>query len=150
MMGISGPRVAWLLGALLAAGGAHAQARYSCPDLPADNLSWQATVTDSYVLCRAVEDGGREVFGLHMASESAFRPRRGNREKRGTIDGHPIRWYRGEYAADPERIVRETLLELDKGRVVHIWLHASNREELDSATLLVEKLEFGPARLSSN
>ncbi|MEZ0470504.1 hypothetical protein [Luteimonas salinilitoris] len=140
------------LGLLIAAAApARAQVAEACPRLPGDSgLTWTERSSEAFVICRAVSGDGREVFGLYLAADSPFQPRRANREERGVINGQDIRWYSGEVATDPDKLVRETLLELDKDRVVHIWLHADSAQEMQQSMRMVEELRFEDTRFSSN
>lgn len=140
------------LGLLIAAAApAWAQITESCPRLPSDSgLTWTERSSETFVICRAVTEDGREVFGLYLAADSPFQPRRANREERGVINGQDIRWYSGEVASDPDKLVRETLLELDEDRVVHIWLHADSAQEMQQSMGIVEELRFEDTRFSSN
>ncbi|MDH5824119.1 hypothetical protein QFW77_14150 [Luteimonas sp. RD2P54] len=136
---------------LAAVAPAWAQTIDACPRLPGDStLTWTERSSDSFVICRAVTEDGREVFGLYLAGDSPFQPRRANREEAGVINGQDIRWYRSEVAGDPDKLVRETLLELDRDRVVHIWLHADSEDEMRQSMGMVEALRFEETRFSSN
>ena len=144
-----------LLGCVLALGvaaAAHAQPANACPQLPADSgLSWQQRGNDAFLICSAVTSDGTEAFGLSLSTDSAFQPRRGNREERGVVAGQDIRWYRAEVGAQPDMLVRETLVELDRDRVAHIWVRTQSEELLRSRMVMVERLEFSDApRLTSN
>ncbi|NLG59420.1 MAG: hypothetical protein GX538_04560 [Gammaproteobacteria bacterium] len=136
----------------IAAASAHAQpAAASCPQLPADSgLSWEQRGNDAFLICSAVDANGNEVFGLSLSADTAFQPRRGNREERGVVAGQDIRWYRAEVANQPELLVRETLVELDRDRVAHIWVRRQSEAELRDGLVLVERLDFDAPRLSSN
>ncbi len=130
---------------------AYAQQADECPRLPGDAaLTWTQRSSDSFLICRATDADGREAFGLYLAGSSPFEPARSNREERGVVAGQEIRWYRGEVAADPSTLVRETLVELDNGQVMHVWLHARTSEQLQENQRLVESLRFDEARFSAN
>ncbi|QCO67412.1 hypothetical protein E4582_01860 [Luteimonas yindakuii] len=129
---------------------AHAQQGDECPRLPGDaELSWTQRSSEAFLICRAIGADGREAFGLYLAGNSPFQPARANREERGMVAGQEIRWYRGEVAADPSTLVRETLVELDNGQVMHVWLHARNAEQLQYNQRLVESLRFEEARFTA-
>lgn len=137
--------------ALGMAAAAHAQPAPSCPQLPADSgLSWEQRGNDAFLICSAVDSTGSEVFGLSLSADSAFQPRRGNREERGVVAGQDIRWYRAEVATQPELLVRETLVELDRDRVAHIWVRRQSEEALREGLVLVERLDFDAPRLTRN
>ena len=146
------PRIAAaiLLSALLAPL-AHAQQADECPRLPGDTaLTWTQRSSDAFLICRAIDADGREAFGLYLAGSSPFQPARANREERGVVAGREIRWYRGEVAADPTTLVRETLVPLDNGQVMHVWLHARTADQLQYNQRLVEALRFDEARFTAN
>lgn len=133
---------------LAAAPCALAQTPGECPALPADaGLDWTRRAGEAFLICRAVDADGREAFGLYLAERSPFEPRRSAREERGTVAGQEVRWYRGEDAADPGKLVRETLVTLEDGRVMHVWLHARDRDQLQRNQQLVEGLRFDEALL---
>lgn len=126
---------------------AQAQDTGACPQLPADaGLNWEHRGTGNSDFCRALRSDGSEAFGLYIAAESPFEPKRSNREEEGRIDGRSVQWYRAEIAAKPDIEARETLLELNDGRVAHIWLQASSGEQLARAYQLTESLQFGRNR----
>src|SRR3546814_14343652 len=68
-----------------------------------------------------------------ISADSPLDPRRSNRGEETVIDGHETHWYRGEIASAPDAQVRETLIELDDGRVAHISLRAASAAELADA-----------------
>lgn len=144
------PAIGCLL-ALAAASTAHAQSTQACPQLPADSeLSWSQRGNDAFLICSAVDADGTEVFGMSLSADSAFQPRRSNREERGVVAGQDIRWYRAEVGAQPDILVRETLVELDRNRVAHIWMRTRSQEELQRTMVLVERLDFSDAHMSSH
>ena len=139
------------LACLLAAGAAQAQSAGECPLLPSDSgLSWNALSGDDFVFCKALRDGGEEVFAVMISNDSPFDPRRSNRAEETVIDGHEARWYRGEIASAPDAEVRETLIELDDGRVAHISMRANSEAELADALQQAQGLRFGGPQLTSN
>lgn len=139
------------LACLLAAGAAQAQSAGECPLLPGDaDLSWTATTGDDFIFCKAVRDNGDEVFAVMISGDSPFDPRRADRAEKAVIDGHEVRWYRGEIASAPNAQVRETLIELDGDRVAHISLRANSEAELADALGQAESLRFRGPQLSSN
>jgi len=71
------------------------------------------------------------------------------RENRGEIDGHEVRWYRGDLA-DSSTLVRETAVELDDDLVAHIVLRAQDEEQLAESRRLAESLRFADTRLGGN
>ena len=139
------------LACLLAAGAAQAQSAGECPLLPDNSaLSWKAMTGDDFVFCKALRDDGGEVFAVMVSKDSPFEPRRANRAEEAIIDGHEMRWYRGEIASAPTAKVRETLIELEGGRVAHISLRANSESELASAMQEAQSLRFRGPQLSSN
>lgn len=134
-----------------AASAALAQPAQDCPRLPADSgLSWSQRGNDAFLICSAVAADGTEAFGISLSADSAFQPRRANREERGVVAGRDIRWYRAEVGAQPDVLVRETLVELDRGRVAHIWMRTLSEEDLRRTMGLVERLDFSDSRVTSN
>jgi hypothetical protein len=99
--------------------------------------------------CRALRSDGSEAFGLYIAADSPFEPKRGNREEAGVIDGREIHWYRAELAAQPNITARETLIELDDGRVAHVWLQANSADQLSTVMRVTRDLRFNPDRLDT-
>ncbi|MGY0635114.1 hypothetical protein [Luteimonas sp. A478] len=143
------PLVACAL-ALGTATGAHAQTG-TCPQLPADSgLSWEQRGNDAFLICSAVGTDGTEAFGLSLSADSPFQPRRAYREERGVVAGQDIRWYRAEVGTQPDILVRETRVELSRNRVAHIWTRTSSEEALRANMRMVERLDFGDSRMSSN
>lgn len=147
-------KTAYCLPLLLAlAAGAQAQdqvANEACPQLPADaGLVWQHKGTANSDFCRALRADGSEAFGLYIAAESPFKPKRGDRAEQASIDGRDVTWYRSELAAKPDVQARETLLELPDGRVAHIWVQANSPAQLGEAIGQTRSLHFQSARLSS-
>lgn len=139
--------------ALLAAAGAvPAQtAPAACPLLPADSgLTWEYKAAATTQFCRALRADGSEAFGLYIAKESAFKPRRGQRAEEATINGTVTHWYRSELAARPEVQARETLIELPDGRVAYLWIHAHSADELGQSIAGTSSLRFGDGRVAGN
>jgi len=132
---------------LLAASAAQAQDAPGCPQLPeGSDLIWQHRGTADSDFCRALRIDGTEAFGVYIASHSPFEPKRGNREEAGVVDGRRVQWYRAELATQPDIEARETLVELDDGRVAHVWLQARSGEQLVQALDLTGQLRFSPDR----
>lgn len=141
---------------LVLAGSAQAQeapqaspsAAVACPKLP-DNagLTWAHKAIGPSDLCRAMRPDGSEAFGLHIARDTPFKPKRGTREEKANIDGQPIWWHSSELATQPNLKMRETLLELSDGRVAHIWVQATTDEGLASTLDQANQLHFKPGQL---
>lgn len=140
--------IALCLPVLLAASAVHAQqSTPGCPQLPAgSDLAWEHQGTDGSDFCRAVREDGSEAFGLYIADESPFEPRRKNREETGQVGGFEVQWYRAEIATQPDIAARETLIELPDGRLAHLWLQAPGGEQLQRAFDLASGLRFGTGR----
>lgn len=123
----------------------------ACPRLPATTgLTWEYRAAGDADLCRALRGDGSEAFGLYIARNSPFEPKRSNRAEEGTIDGRPMQWYRTELAGQPNREGRETLIELNDGRVAHIWMQATGESQLRETMDMAQALRFDGTRLSSN
>lgn len=138
---------------LALAAGAQAQSTGAagCPQLPADSgLAWQHKATPTSDFCRALRADGSEAFGLFIANESPFKPRRADRAEEASIDGRQVQWYRSELAAQPGVESRETLIELPGGRVAHVWVQAKSEQQLTEALGQANNLRFRAAQLSSN
>lgn len=137
--------------ALLAAGQAHAQSAAECPALDKDSgLAWQTLDGPDFTFCKALRDvDGAEVFSVTISDASPFNPDRRDREEKAVIDGHEVRWYRSVIASDPDMQVRETLIELDDGRVAHIALRAASKADLAAALQHAEGIRFQGTQLSS-
>lgn len=132
---------------LLAASVAQAQDVPGCPQLPADTgLIWEHRGTADADFCRALRADGSEAFGLYISAEASFDPKRDNREENDLVDGRPVQWYRAELVTKPDIEARETLIQLDDGRVAHLWLQARSGEQLDKAFELTRQLRFGSPR----
>ncbi|MFC0677456.1 hypothetical protein ACFFGH_06270 [Lysobacter korlensis] len=138
---------------LALAAGAQAQSSpgaVACPQLPADSgLAWQHKATATSDFCRALRADGSEAFGLFIANESPFRPRRRDQAEEASIDGRQVQWYRSELAAQPGIQARETLIELPGGRVAHVWVQAKSEQQLNEALAQTTNLRFRAAQLSS-
>jgi hypothetical protein len=121
-----------------------------CPQISADTgLTWEYRGNGDMDFCRALRDDGSEAFGLYIAKKTPFEPKKGKRAETGHIDGQEVTWYRGELAGKPDFEVRETLLPLADGRVVHIWMQAPNQQELRQVIRQAETMQFPATRLSS-
>lgn len=128
---------------LVLAAAAQAQDPAACPQLPADaELIWEHRGSASYDFCRALRSDGSEAFGLYIAAESPFEPKRGNREEAGVIGGREIHWYRAELAAQPNVMARETLIELGDGRMAHVWMQTRSPEQHSSVLQVMRDLRF--------
>jgi len=135
---------------VLAPGAAFAQSPASCPSLPADTgLTWEQLDGPGFVFCRALRGDGSEAFAVTISDSSPFEPNRRNRAEPTSIAGHQGHWYRSEIAGQ-DVIARETLVEMDGGRVAHISLRAADETQKAQAMQQAQALRFEDARLSSN
>lgn len=139
---------AWLVPVLLVmAAAAQAQNPAACPQLPADaELAWEHQGSGGADFCRALRSDGSEAFGVYIAAESPFSPKRINREAEGVIDGREIHWYRAEIALKPDVTALETLIKLDDGRVAHLWLQSNSDAQLQQVMGVMRNLGFSPER----
>lgn len=119
--------------------------------LAADSgLAWKQLDGPGFTFCRALRADGSEAFAVTISKDSPFKPRRGDRVESASIDGYDVFWYRSEVAANPDALVRETLLELAPDRVAHISLQAASQEQLAESFKQVQGIDFRGKRLSSN
>jgi len=143
----------WILLAalLLTMPQAYAQSAGSCPQLPAaSGLSWQVSEGAGFLYCRAMrEDDGWQAFSVMLRDASPMRTRMSLREDRAEIDGHEVRWYRGDLS-DSASMVRETAIELDDDLFAHIVLRADDEAQLAESRRLAEGLRFADTRLGSH
>lgn len=127
-----------------------AQPPSTCPVLPAaTGLSWEASPGTDFLYCKAMREDGHQAFSVMLRVGSPFRERFALREERAVIDGHKVRWYRGQLANE-EAIVRETLIELDDGLTAHIVLRAGNALQLAESQRLAGLLRFDDSLIDSN
>lgn len=146
-------RLHWLpLAALLLPMHAFAQSAH-CPQLPGDSgMHWESSEGPAFLYCKAVrETDGSQAFAVTLRTDSNFRSRFALREERAVIDGHEVRWYRGDVPASNGETVLETEIELDDDLYAHIFLRARSPEEREQAQRLAEGIRFGSdVRLGSN
>lgn len=123
----------------------------NCPQLPAaSGLAWEVAEGSGFLYCRALrQDDGWQAFSVMLREDSPMRARMSLRENRGEIDGHEVRWYRGDLA-DSSTLVRETAIELDDDLVAHIVLRAQDEDQLAESRRLAESLGFADTRLGGN
>jgi len=127
-----------------------AQVPTTCPELPASSgLSWESSAGQDFLYCKAMREDGYQAFSVMLRAESAFRERFGLREEKAVIDGHAVRWYRGQLA-NKDAIVRETLIELNDDLTAHIMLRVENEQQLADSLRLAGLLRFGDSRIGSN
>ena len=127
-----------------------AQVPANCPTLPpSSGLSWESSSGEDFLYCKAVREDGDQAFSVMLRAESPFRERFGLREEKAVIDGHKVRWYRGQLV-NKDAIVRETLIELDDHLTAHIMLRVENEEQLADSLRLAGMLRFSDSRIGSN
>ena len=132
---------------LVLAATAQEQNPAACPQLPADaELTWEHRGSAGSDFCRALRADGSEAFGVYIARDSPFTPKRGNRDVEGMLDGREIYWYRAEIALKPDVKALETLLELNDGRLAHVWLQSTSDEQLQQVMGITRDLRFIPVR----
>lgn len=132
---------------LLSAATAQAQNSAACPQLPGGaELIWDHRGSPGADFCRALRNDGSEAFGVYIARESPFEPKRRNRDVDGMVDGRNVYWYRAEIALRPDVKALETLIELDNGLVAHVWLQSSSDEQLQQVLNVARDLRFKPDR----
>ncbi len=131
---------------------AFAQPAPRCPELPVDgNLSWEVTQGEGFLYCKAMREAdGAQAFSVMLRDKSPFRERFGLREEKAVIDGHEVRWYRGDTALQPDAIVRETQIELDDDLYAHIVLRVETEEQRVESQRLAESLRFRDTWIGSN
>lgn len=119
-----------------------------CPAFPAEiaqSLRWEPLRVPSMLLCRAIRtDDATEAFALTISEQSPFRPRRGDRAEVANLNGRTIQWYRGEIPNEPNVQIRETLIELRKNLVIHIFMRAKDAETLAQHQKFVLSLPIPP------
>ncbi|WP_156911571.1 hypothetical protein [Luteimonas sp. J29] len=122
----------------------------TCPELPATTgLAWETVAGDDFLFCKAVREDGFQAFSVMLRADSPFRERMSLREEAGRIDGHKVRWYRGQLPNE-EAIVRETLIELGKDLKAHIMLRVEDEAQLADSLRLAEQMRFNDSRIGSN
>lgn len=127
-----------------------AQARAACPALPAgSDLVWERIDGPGFLFCKAMRDDGQQAFAVRISAEAAFKPSRSQRAEASVIDGQDVRWYAGQDPFQPQAMIREALLELDRERVAHIILRASSEAELAQIRQTAEGLHFADARVGN-
>lgn len=144
----------WLLSlavlwASVASGQTPAQDALSdCPAFPAEtasSLRWEVLRIPSMLLCRAIRtDDATEAFAMTISPESPFKPRRGDRAEVGSLNGRTVQWYRGVVPNEPNVLIRETLIEVRKNQVIHIFMRAKDAETLAQHQQFVLSLPIPP------
>ena len=138
-----------LLWASVASGQTPAQDAFSgCPAFPAEtasSLRWEVVQIPNMLLCRAMRaDDATEAFAMTISPESPFKPRRSDRAEVGSLNGRTVQWYRGEVPNEPNVLIRETLIEVRKNLVIHIFMRAKDAETLAQHQQFVLSLPIPP------
>jgi hypothetical protein len=117
-----------------------------CPSMSEDvakTVRWDAMRIPNMLLCRAIlNETGTEAFAMTISSDTPFRPKRSLRAETGVLDGREVQWYRGEVANEPTAQIRETLIELEDDRIVHIFMRAPDAETLAARLKMAEALKL--------
>ncbi len=123
---------------------AAAHAAGPCPALPGTSpVHWDQRVIPGFSVCRALaDDDGRELLSVTLGESTPFRPQNALLEGSARIDGHKVRWYRGQDGFNPELLLRETVVRLARRRVAHIVVRAENEAQLLQGLQLAEGLRF--------
>ncbi len=139
---------AWLWASTASAQTADQDVFSECPALPAEiagSLRWEAMRVPDMLLCRAMRtDDATEAFALTVSRESAFRPRRGDRAEVANLNGREVQWYRGEVPNEPNILIRETLIEISKNQVIHVFMRAKDADMLARHQQFVLSLPIPP------
>ncbi len=125
----------------------------TCPTLPAesrDALHWVVLRTDSALLCRAINtERGNEAFAVTFSQKSPFKPTGSLREEQGNIQGKKLWWYRTEIAGNRDELMRETLVKLDSGQVMHVFIRTADSGTMSRYQQLVQSLDFAPPAIAT-
>ena len=139
---------AWLWTGAASAQTADQEVFSGCPVFPAEIselLRWEAMRVPDMLLCRAIRtDDASEAFALTLSRESPFKPRRSDRAEVGNLNGREVQWYRGEVPNEPQVMIRETLMEIGKNQVIHVFMRAKDAEMLARHQQYVLSLPIPP------
>ncbi len=116
----------------------------NCPELPVGaSLGWEVAQGPDFVFCKAIsQTDGSQAFSVMLGPDPVFRPDRALRDDSAVIDGHKVRWYRGDIATRRDTHVRETLVELGRRSNAHIVVRADSEDRLAHNRQLAESLRF--------
>lgn len=118
-----------------------ADAAEGCPPLPHETgLHWQQSGGKDFTVCRAVDEGGKQLLGVMLTAEPTVNLRRRNRVEEGVIAGQEVHWYRPEIAEPGAEEKRVTVVELGKKRYAQIWVDANDPGQLQRAMELARVL----------
>ncbi len=113
------------------------------PEDVAKAVRWDAMRIPNMLLCRAIlNESGTEAFAMTISNDTPFRPKRSLRAETGVLDGREVQWYRGDVANEPTAQIRETLIELENDRIVHIFMRAPDAETLAARLKMAEALKL--------
>ena len=139
---------AWLWTGAASAQTADQEAFPGCPVFPAEiaeSLRWEAMRVPDMLLCRAIRtDDASEAFAMTLSRESRFRPRRSDRAEVANLNGREVQWYRGEVPNEPNVLIRETLIKVDKNQVIHVFMRAKDADILARHQQFVLSLPIPP------
>ncbi|MFI8718427.1 hypothetical protein ACIGHF_11205 [Stenotrophomonas sp. NPDC077464] len=143
-----------MLGLSLTAGVASAQSAARCPALPAaSGLQWQETTQSTYVLCKAVDTGGREVMTLMLTGRDPEIPlSRSLRQEKGGFAGESLYWYQPDLGGqEPPGYAtrRMTVVKFDKNQYAQISLYPSDASELRSLQSMSQGLSLNPTAVAA-
>ena len=139
---------AWLWAGAASAQTADQEAFSGCPVFPAEiaeSLRWEAMRLPDMLLCRAIRiDDASEAFALTLSRESPFKPRRSDRAEIANLNGREVQWYRGEVPNEPKVLIRETLIQVGKNQVIHVFMRAKDADTLARHQQLILSLPIPP------
>lgn len=118
-----------------------ADATDPCPALPQQaGLHWEQSGGKGFTVCRAMDEGGRQLLGVMLTAEPTVNLRRRNRVGESVIAGQEVHWYRPEIAEPGAEEKRVTVVELGKKRYAQIWVDAEDPGQLQRAMDLAQVL----------
>jgi hypothetical protein len=132
--------VAGIVTFIAAAASAAPNAESQCPKLPAKSaLKWTYSQGPDFDVCYAKHTAG--LIGVYLGFHPNFHPTAETFVRESQMDGSVIRWHRKTPKTLEFKVGLETLYELgpDQG---HIWVLASDAENLDVLRLVAEGLSF--------
>lgn len=143
-----------LLGLSLMAGAASAQSAAKCPALPANSgLQWQEMPQATYLLCKAVDAGGREVMTLMLTGRDPGIPlSRPLRQEKGGFAGESLYWYLPDLGGqEPPGYAtrRMTVVKFDKNQYAQISLYPSDASELRTLQTMSQGLSLTPTAVAA-
>ena len=117
-----------------------------CPILPAGSgLEWTYSEGPDFDVCRASAPGSNDqAFAIYLGNHPSFHPERAAGIGKGKVAGRRVTWYRQEPSDSGSTFSRQTILPLDPkwGYVAHIWVAASNEQQLLDRLSVLERIAF--------